>query len=349
MSEVRILQGDCRDVLRTLQDESVHCCVTSPPYWGLRDYGHPEQIGQEATHEEYVETLVEVMREVRRALRADGTLWLNLGDTYASGACERNPEINFRNSTTRGFPTGNMAAIKKPSTLGTGLKPKDLIGIPWRVALALQADGWWLRSDTIWYKPNAMPENVDDRPARAHEYLFLLSKNEHYHYDHEAIKEPASDAMIVETEQGYDGIGLKDYAGNGVQNPSDVKSRIIANARKRADQFGGAKHSGDTTKHSNGSIYTGRIMVNKRSVWTIPTKPYRGSHFATFPPDLVKPCILAGCPAGGTALDPFGGSGTTAMVALELGRSAIVIELNADYVPLIKKRTHVTHGLGLCV
>ena len=210
--------------------------------------------------------------------------------------------------------------------------------MPWRLAFALQADGWYLRSDIIWAKPNPMPESVTDRPTRSHEYVFLLTKSARYYYDKDAIAEPCSDALIKQVEDGYTGAGLKDYEGAGVQNPSDVKSRIIGNLRKRADRFGGNKHGGDTTKHSDGSVYTGRPTRNKRSVWFITPKPYRGAHFATFPPALVEPCILAGSRPGDTVLDPFGGSGTTGVVAQQHGRNAVLCDLNPEYLALAKRR-----------
>lgn len=311
---VRVERGDSRIVLPTLAAGSVQCCVTSPPYWGLRDYDHADQIGQEATPQEYVESIVAVMREVRRVLADDGTLWLNLGDSYArnggSGGCGPNASVG---STKAGVQERNC---KAPS----GYKPKDLVGIPWRVALALQSDGWWLRQDIIWHKPNPMPESVTDRCTRSHEYIFLLTKSERYYYDAKAIAEPL--ARPEESE------------------------------RKTPARFGGAdKHveAGKQSRLHSGNEYKGTSdgLRNRRSVWTIGTQSYSGAHFATFPPALVLPCILAGCPVGGTVLDPFGGSGTTGMVALENGRSAILIELNQDYAKLINERLTTTAGLPL--
>tara|TARA_R110000751_G_scaffold31012_2_gene78970 strand:- start:389 stop:1261 length:873 start_codon:yes stop_codon:yes gene_type:complete len=285
---------------------SVKCCVTSPPYFGLRDYGNDEQIGLEETPEAFVESLVNVFREVRRVLADDGTLWLNLGDSYSSGG---------RTTTTAQTIRGDCGEDAKKATVCRppvieGIKPKDLIGIPWRVALALQADGWYLRQDIIWSKPNPMPESVTDRCTKAHEYIFLLSKSPKYFYDAEAIKEKSLHPGVVSVQTGK---GSKMRSMNGIV----PQHNIIA---------------GETR--------------NKRSVWEVTTKPYSGAHFATFPPDLIKPCIMAGCPTGGTVLDPFGGSGTTGMVALELGRSAELIELNPDYVEIIEGRTHVTPGFG---
>ena len=285
---------------------SVNCCVTSPPYFGLRDYGNDEQIGLEETPEAFVESLVNVFREVKRVLADDGTLWLNLGDSYSSGG---------RTTTTAQTIRGDCGEDAKKATVCRppvikGIKPKDLIGIPWRVALALQADGWYLRQDIIWSKPNPMPESVTDRCTKAHEYIFLLSKSPKYFYDAEAIKEKSLHPGVVSVQTGK---GSKMRSMNGIV----PQHNIIA---------------GETR--------------NKRSVWEVTTKPYSGAHFATFPPDLIKPCIMAGCPTGGTVLDPFGGSGTTGMVALELGRSAELIELNPDYVEIIEGRTHVTPGFG---
>jgi DNA modification methylase len=277
MNKINTQTGNCLDILPTMEAGSINCCVTSPPYFGLRDYGNDEQIGLEETPEAFVESMVNVFREVKRVLADDGTLWLNLGDSYASNQSsgDRVSKYSDKQSTNAGKLGGKQRVPE-------GLKSKDLIGIPWRVALALQADGWYLRQDIIWSKPNPMPESVTDRCTKAHEYIFLLSKKPKYYYDHEAVKEEAQNEL-------------------------------------------------EPTR-------------NKRSVWEVTTKPYSGAHFATFPPDLIKPCILAGCPAGGTVLDPFGGSGTTGMVALELGRSAEMIELNPDYVDIINERTHVTPG-----
>ena len=310
--------GDCLEVLRTLEGGSVQCCVTSPPYYGLRSYlpdGHadkPLEIGLDPTSDEYVAKLVAVFREVRRVLRDDGTLWLNLGDSYASSgqSGKQSPSsrlgVGCDGSVRRagGTPGPNPKMIDQVfgrAPTPPGLKPKDLIGIPWRVAFALQADGWWLRQDIIWHKPNPMPESVRDRCTKSHEYLFLLSKADRYYFDADAIAEPS----------------IKGSAG----------SRFDA---------------GKTALHGLGrSSEKDRIerdSRNRRSVWTIATRPYKGAHFATFTPALVEPCVLAGCPVGGTVLDPFSGSGTTAAVATSLGRRAIGIELNAEYLPLAHER-----------
>ena len=310
MASQRIIQGDCIEGLRTLQDASVHCCVTSPPYWGLRDYGHDGQIGLEQTPEAYVARMVEVFREVRRVLRDDGTCWVNLGDSYAAGpmtAAEKNGARSGGTLNGRKGYADNVCVSQRRSPVPSGLKPKDLVGIPWRVAFALQADGWWLRQDIIWHKPNPMPESVRDRCTKAHEYVFLLTKSERYFYDAEAVSEPA-------VTGGKKGLGF-------------YPDRAVAMGRKP---------SGNEAKGPSSGV---RPMTrNRRSVWTIPLKPYSGAHFAVMPPDLVEPCIKAGCPEGGTVLDPFAGSGTTLAVAAELGRSGIGCELNPEYIELANQR-----------
>jgi DNA modification methylase len=283
----KVFFGDCVESLKQMPEKIVHTCVTSPPYFGLRDYGHEGQIGLEPTPDEYVAKLVAVFREVRRVLRDDGTLWLNLGDSYASGG--RKTRDSDAKLEQRGMDT-------RPAD-PEGLKPKDLIGIPWRVAFALQADGWYLRQDIIWHKPNPMPESVTDRCTKAHEYIFLLSKSERYYFDHEIIKEESVTPVRAREK------------GNG-ESAVDTKER------------GHGSHCGNDGKR------------NRRSVWTVTTKPYKGAHFATFPPDLITPCVLAGAPPEGVVLDPFMGSGTTAMVAVTHGRRYIGCELNPDYEPL---------------
>jgi len=340
-----LLTGDCRTVLKSMPDESVNCCVTSPPYWGLRNYGHPDQIGQESTPEEYVESLRGVFVEVRRVLRKDGTCWLNLGDSYCSTAPGTMGDI--MGNLGLGDPAAGARQNCRPNT-PQGLKPKDLCMIPARVALALQADGWYLRSDIIWQKKNCMPESVTDRPTRSHEYLFLLSKSERYHYDHEAIKEPCIydlEKRIGQPNFDNQGGGEKD-SGDG--NRSHRK--VLVNLKKREDKQRGhsRRHDGFNDrwdKMEREDQCTG--MRNKRDVWTVAPANYPDAHFATYPPDLIKPCILAGCPAGGLVLDPFGGSGTTGMVAIELGRKAILIELNAEYAKLCAQRCAITPGFPL--
>ena len=296
----KILEGDCIESLKTLDDESVNCCVTSPPYWGLRDYGESDQLGLEQTPEEYVANMVKVFSEVKRVLTKDGTLWLNLGDSYA-GNCSR---------TSSGRAGMGKEREGIYSRLGDGLKSKDLVGIPWRVAFALQADGWYLRQDIIWHKPNPMPESVTDRCTKSHEYIFLLSKSPKYYYDHEAVKEKCSEATIERFKQ-------------------DIESQTGSN-RVPFKNNGNIKAVGDGE------------LRNKRSVWTVNTQPYSEAHFATYPTKLIRPCIKAGCPKGGVVLDPFGGSGTTAEVANELHRDAILCELNPEYCKLINKRLSLT-------
>jgi DNA modification methylase len=300
---VEILHGDCRETLKTLPEGSVNCCVTSPPYFGLRDYGHDGQIGLEESPDAFVQQMVGVFREVKRVLRDDGTLWLNLGDSYSSFKDQSCRQQTLAGKS-RGEPHSGKAANRNGKAMAScGLKNKDLIGIPWRVAFALQADGWYLRQDIIWHKPNPMPESVTDRCTKAHEYIFLLSKSARYFYDAEAIQEEATLRGTTET-------GDLSYSDGASTNDNSPSSRL------RID----------------------RDSRNRRSVWSVTTKGYKGAHFATFPPDLIRPCILAGCPTGGTVLDPFGGSGTTGQVAMEEGRNAILCELNADYVGLIRKR-----------
>ena len=366
-------QGDVLEQLARLKSEGVkvRTCVTSPPYWGLRDYGtgqwrggdadcdhNPQrpdggdradrtlplgrggmyrdvcgkcgavrvdnQIGLERTPDEYVAKMVQVFRAVRDVLTDDGTLWLNLGDSFAGGKGQsgsRGAEFqegrNERgDSLNRGYQTLGGAKQTKPTDdramlRESGIKPKDLVGIPWRVAFALQADGWYLRSDIIWHKPNPMPESVRDRPTKAHEYIFLLSKSPKYFYDADAVAEPLKAESIKRNQSGWNGNEDRDYV-NGKQNHM---SKYLGSDKAKA-----------------------AVSRNRRSVWTVTTKPYKGAHFATFPPDLIEPCILAGSERGDLVLDPFGGSGTTAEVALKHGRRVILVELNPSYVELQKAR-----------
>jgi DNA modification methylase len=341
----RIIAGDCIEGLRTLPDASVHCCVTSPPYWGLRDYGHEGQIGLESTPEAYVSRMVEVFREVRRVLREDGTLWLNLGDSYAGswgnqGRKETRGKQRPINgpmmqrlkaqpvheieccldddcTCQAGDENGGIYPDKKTRTGSwvndhPTLKPKDLVGIPWRVAFALQSDGWWLRQDIIWHKPNPMPESVRDRCTKAHEYVFLLTKSERYYYDADAVSEAVACVRGPGNRKPLKGV---------VEDPKKHATR--AGLHKAAERW---REEGPPESR------------NRRSVWTVTTKPYGGAHFAVMPSDLVEPCIKAGCPEGGIVLDPFAGSGTTLAVAAELGRNGIGCELNAEYIALAERR-----------
>lgn len=337
----QILVGDCLELLRQMPDQSVHCCITSPPYYGLRDYGVDGQLGLEQTPAEFVSALVAVFREVRRVLRDDGTLWLNLGDSYAgtgkSGGGVQGERWDACGADTDGPKGGKW--MPPPA----GLKQKDLIGIPWRVALALQADGWFLRQDIIWSKPNPMPESVRDRCTKAHEYLFLLSKSPRYYYDHEAIKEPAAPSSIARWQQD-----IESQAGSErAQGKTNGAMKAVGGPRAKRDSFqrDGSKREQAIPGQSKGTHRPDReegtwdtATRNKRSVWTVATRGFPGAHFATFPPDLIRPCILAGCPPGGLVLDPFGGAGTTSLVAMQEGRRSIMLELNSDYADIATAR-----------
>jgi DNA modification methylase len=290
----KILFGDCRETLKTI-DVKARMCVTSPPYYGLRNYGDEErQIGMEQTPEEYIEQLVDVFRSVRDVLTDDGTLWLNIGDTYYNYRSDGNYPKQTVSRTKQDLPDFSPVRGNKLHNL----KSKDLIGIPWMLAFALRADGWWLRQDIIWNKPNPMPESVKDRCTKSHEYIFLLSKSKQYYYDNEAIKEPV--------KQDW---GTRDRTNGKYHNPGS----------------GLAPHSGLSKSYDR---------KNKRSVWTVTNKPYKGAHFACFPPDLIEPCILAGSEENDIVLDPFMGSGTTAMVAKKHNRNYLGCELHEDYASL---------------
>lgn len=312
----QILQGDVLDRLCGLPEESVHCVVTSPPYWGLRDYGVEGQLGLEKTPAEYLAKMVKVFREVWRVLRSDGTCWVNMGDSYSAQAGQR------KVSDIAGIKQqSNVASIGAPSRCAEGLKPKDLVGMPWRLAFALQEDGWWLRQDIIWSKPNPMPESVTDRCTKAHEYVFLLTKSARYFYDAEAVKEDVT--------------GGAHARGNGV-NP---KARG-ANSRMNVDRDPTHLKASNIKQNSSYSAAINELVGsrNKRSVWEIATEAFPEAHFATFPTKLVEPCILAGSPAHGTVLDPFSGAGTTGLVALRYHRNYIGIELNPEYAAMSERR-----------
>ncbi len=325
MNHWRVLQGDAIERLSGLPDGSARCCVTSPPYWGLRDYGVEGQIGLENSPDGFVDALVSVFREVRRVLSDDGTLWLNLGDSYAaSGGDDKS------GSSDQGVGRGDRPEQRRRA----GLKPKDLVGIPWMVAFALRSNGWYLRSDIIWSKPNPMPESVTDRPTKAHEYIFLLSKSQRYYYDAVAIREPYAASTVGQFDQPYEGKATKDYAAAGVQNPSAIKKRITDKQRGHGRRHAGFNDRWDAmTREEQQSE-----GANKRSVWQVATHPYPDAHFATYPEKLIEPCILSGSAYGDTVLDPFTGSGTTGAVAVRHQRNFIGCELNPDYVELARKR-----------
>ena len=331
---VRILIGDVRTRLAEVPDASVHTCVTSPPYFGLRDYGHDGQIGLEATPDAFVAEMVAVFREVKRVLRDDGTLWLNLGDSYASYRDGKaTPDTSRGDSLGTLVPKGSAKNRSAATFVGSAVKHKDLIGIPWRVAFALQADGWYLRSDIIWHKPNPMPESVTDRPTKSHEYLFLLTKSERYYYDADAIAEPVTESTVARLAQP----NLADQVGS-----DRVPGKTNGNMKAVPPRFGGSTYGDDDApehRTKSGNAYElGNGRRNKRTVWTVATQPFKGAHFATFPPALIEPCILAGCPKDGTVLDPFGGAGTTGLVADRLGRNAILCELNSAYAKMAEDR-----------
>jgi DNA modification methylase len=408
---ITILTGCCLSILATLPDKSIHTCITSPPYFGLRDYGtarweggdsecshlpsdtpfqrgiesstlgggknntghkqegfkrecprcgakrKDDQLGLEPTPEEYVANMVKVFREVRRVLRDDGTLWLNLGDSYAgagpSGASyqsettKRREHINsegaFRISKTlksRGLSYAEKKPIPPP-----GLKKKDLVGIPWMLAFALRKDGWYLRSDIIWSKLNSLPESVTDRPTKSHEYIFLLSKSANYHYDHQAIREPAAESSIerwnrdVESQEGS-------HRANGAAKANGNMKAVGGPRRSEKQRGHSQRHAGLNDRWDQMPKDEEQALGrNKRSVWTVATKPFSEAHFATYPPDLIEPCILAGCPKGGTVLDPFFGAGTTALVADRHGRDCVGIELNEEYVRIAEKRLRRDAGM----
>jgi len=376
--ENKILVGDCVAAMNTLSEQSVQTCVTSPPYFGLRDYGVDGQIGLEPTPDAYVAKLVEVFREVRRVLRDDGTLWLNLGDSYASNPASGGQQsANMTGGEHKRTP--NSRKYERP----LGLKPKDLIGIPWRVAFALQADGWYLRQDIIWHKPNPMPESVRDRCTKAHEYIFMLSKSARYYYDADAIAEPLASTSIARLSQpnlanqkGSDrvpgktngnmkavardiGVGAGARPRKGVPNGAVTTPKQDGHGRRHAGfnaryfgsdkpytgqstkdyEAGGAQDASATKARIVDRILSGEISTrNKRSVWTVTTKPFKGAHFATFPPDLIEPCVLAGSKLGDVVLDPFGGAGTVGMVASRHGRGYILCELNPEYIKLAEDR-----------
>lgn len=325
-----IINADALEGLKTIKSESIDCCVTSPPYYQLRDYSNPGQIGLESTIDEYINKLVAVCSEIKRVLKPDGTLWLNIADTYSGSNKGRNADGKHNESTNTFQTKGRIGGkIKKNKE---EIPRKNLLLIPYRLILALQADGWYVRQDIIWNKTNCMPESANDRCTRSHEYIFLLSKKDKYYFDYEAIMEPC--------------------VGNNNQLPAGSKGTLgQANSRRRPKgnnktfRGGGVytnnrafDNSADKSKVSIGNKPNTSGLRRKRDVWNIATSGYKDAHFATFPPELVKPCILAGSKMGGTVLDPFGGSGTVGEVAKELGRNYILIDINKDYCELMEKR-----------
>lgn len=333
---VRVLIGDCREKLRELPDESVHCCVTSPPYFGLRDYGVGGQIGLEKSPDEFIAALVEVFREVHRVLRADGTLWLNLGDSYNAhpGQRKTTDSVGAKQET-------NAGSNSAPSRHVRGLAAKQLIGIPWRVAFALQADGWYLRSDIIWHKPNPMPESVTDRPTSAHEHIFLFAKSARYFFDADAVAEPLSESSIWRLSQDVDAQAGSSRANGGAKTNGPMKA--VGKLKPHSKAYGRKVADETTDMAANGEAGAGFAprqdgMRNIRNVWTVATQPFKEAHFATFPAALIEPCIKAGCLPGGVVFDPFFGAGTTGLVAQRLGRDCIGIELNPDYAAMAAER-----------
>lgn len=301
--------GDCREILKKIPSESVNCCVTSPPYYGLRDYGSEQQIGREDSPEEYIEKLADVFDEVKRVLCEDGTLWIVIGDTYATSAHHG------------------------------ALPPKNLLGIPWKLAFKLQDRGWYLRQDIIWAKSNPMPESVKDRCTKSHEYIFLLSKSPHYYYDAETISEPIADSSI------------KRYAQDIASQKGSYAYGKNGNMKAVLPRYGGKKYTNNPDvfyRTKSGSAYKFRPKRNKRDVWSVATKPYKGAHYAVFPENLVEPCVMAGCPAGGTVLDPFCGASTVGVVCARFDREYIGIDVNAEYIRISKERlSHVQTKLQL--
>lgn len=306
-----IYNADCLAFLKQMPDNFIDCCVTSPPYYGLRDYGVNGQIGLEETPEQYVQKLVAVFAEVKRVLKPEGTLWLNLGDSYANNGCNSNQVGRFTGERIRAGKKGIMDS--RPRKIPENLKPKDLIGIPWMTAFALRADGWYLRQDIIWHKPNPMPESVTDRCTKSHEYIFLLAKSQKYYYDYKAIAENST---------------YFDIDNRSINGPT-------ISARMDGSQYQ-CKRQG---------VYSEDGLRNKRDVWTVNTKPYKESHFATFPEKLIVDCIKAGCPENGIVLDPFMGAGTTGLVARKLNCNYVGIELNAEYIKIAERRIYNEIGL----
>lgn len=338
--DYRVDIGDCRASLRAMaaRGERAQMCVTSPPYFGLRDYGHDGQLGLEQSPDQYIAAMVEVFRCVRDVMADDGTLWLNIGDSYAS-----KPNGSIATSGLQGGLSPHVATrtahARRSSRIPEGLKHKDLIGIPWMLAFALRADGWYLRQEIIWHKPNPMPESVTDRCTKAHESLFLLTKRASYFFDHAAIKEPVAASSLARWSQD-----IEQQAGsNRVPGKTNGPMKAVGGSRRnsfaRVTKDSAGEHGQKPQfRPDRADVEYGGEVRNRRSVWTVATRPYKGAHFATFPPALVEPCIRAGSRAKDLVLDPFGGSGTTAGVAVALGRRAVLCELNPAYAELVQER-----------
>jgi DNA modification methylase len=336
MKKIKILQGSCIDKIKELEDNSIDCVISSPPYFGLRNYGVDGQFGLEKTYQDYIANTVKVFETFKPKLKETATIWWNVGDSYSGSGKGWSKSLNKNNNYSQGINSG---------IIYDGSKPKDLLMIPNRVAIALQEAGWYIRSEIIWHKPNPMPESVRDRPTSCHEKIWLITKNKKYYYDSDAIKEPITDSTAIrllqkniDNQKG----STRAHAGRKTNGP------MKAMGRKKFDKnMGGSGTS--FVNHSGYKKADGSYMINptrnKRNVWTITTKPFRGAHFATFPKDLIEPCIKAGCPENGLVLDPFGGSGTTGIVAALNNRDAILIELNQNYIDIANKRIDKELGL----
>lgn len=333
----KIYNEDCLQGLKSLPDNSVDCCVTSPPYYALRDYGVDGQIGLEETPEEYIRKLTEVFMEVYRVLKPEGTLWLNIGDSYFAHNGSRGNKSSNGGDTLRGQDNVYQPATKYRSE--SNCKSKDLIGIPWMLAFSLRNAGWYLRQDIIWHKPNPMPESVTDRCTKSHEYIFLLSKSQKYYYDYEAIQESA---VTQESGKNLGTRGARGYS-NASGNQRDCNGGFPM--RTKNCQYDGQQPNTMHLRREQGLPDKEYFVRNKRDVWSVNVKPDSVAHFATYPEELIMPCILAGCPSGGVVLDPFMGSGTTARVARKLNRHFVGFELNPEYCKIIEKKIQVEGDL----
>lgn len=332
----QIIQGNSLNIIENLPEKSINTCITSPPYWGLRDYGSNDQLGMEKTPEEFISNLVDVFREVKRVLKDDGTLWVNIGDSYAGYWGDKKAKEENRPSLAdkKGFSMNSKPNFHEAFS-GNSIKPKDLVGIPWMLAFALRADGWYLRQDIIWSKPNCMPESVTDRCTKSHEYIFMLSKSQKYYYDAESIRTRPSDSTFNRVNQDIE--NQSGSIGNGGAKTNGNMKAVLRSSDKQRGHS--RRHVGFNDKWDNMSVEEQRSMgANKRSVWTVAPSNFREAHFATFPENLIIDCVKAGCPPGGVVLDPFMGAGTTGLVAAKLDRNYIGFELNPDYIKIAEKR-----------